>query len=130
MDSYKTYLDHPAGDVLPVEEAMQIYNDIFESVSKCKIDDKDEFVEDFLSKSCWYAYIRTQWEFWSRVERIEKDSERTIQHNSVIDSINILARLLNSDGIDTPWREQLGDQRKRIGDFACFVAYMVGINNR
>lgn len=80
MDSYKTYLNHPAGDVLPVEEAMQIYNDIFESISKCKIEDKDEFVEDFLSKSCKYASVRTQWEFWSREERIDKDSSRTIQH--------------------------------------------------
>ncbi len=52
------------------------------------------------------------------------------KHNAFIDSVNILARVLNSDGIETPWREQLGNQRKRIGDFACFVSYIVGINNR
>ena len=130
MDSYNTYLNHSAGDVLTLEEALQIYNDIFEGVEKCCIEDKDEFVEDFLRKSCRYASIRTQWEFWSREERIDNDSGRTIRHNAVIDSINILARLLRSDGIETPWREQLGNERKRIGDFACFAAYIVGINNR
>ena len=66
----------------------------------------------------------------SNGERMEADKGRTIKHNAFIDSLNILTRLLNSDGISTPWREQLGDDRKRIGDFACFVAYIVGISNR
>lgn len=130
MDSYNTYLEHPAGDVLAVEEALQIYKDIYDSINQCECEDLPEFVEAFLNKSCAYATMRTQWEFWDREKRIEKDSLRTALHNSVIDAVNILARLLNSEGVDTPWREQLGDKRKRVGDFACFVAYMVGINNR
>ena len=130
MNSYEMYLKHPAGDVLPVEEAMQIYSDIFEGVSRCTIEDKGEFVNDFLAKACKYASMRNQWEFWSAEEKMSNDEGRTIKHNSFIDSVNILSRLLNSDGIETPWREQLGEQRKRIGDFACFVSYIVGINNR
>ena len=130
VDSYNTYLEHPAGDVLPVEEALQLYNDLCSTVEKCDCEDLPEFLEAFLNKSCAYATIRTQWEFWDREKKMEKDSLRTTLHNSVIDAVNILARLLNSEGIETPWREQLGDKRKRVGDFACFVAYMVGINNR
>lgn len=130
MNNYETYLNHPAGDILRIEEAMQIYNDIFEGIRKCTIEDKMDFVDDFLKKACNYATTRQQWEFWSREERMDNDAGRTITHDAFIDSVNILARLLNSDGIDTPWREQLGDQRKRIGDFACFTAYIIGISNR
>lgn len=130
MDSYDSYLKHEAGNVLPVEEALQIYNEIFQTVSICKCDDLDEFVTSFLHSACAYCAMRDKWEFFSREEKIEKDSLRTIMHNSFIDSVNILSRLLNSEGIETPWREQLGDARKRVGDFACFVAYMVGISNR
>lgn len=130
MDNYETYLNHPAGDILRIEEAMQIYDDILKSVEKCKIDDKWDFVNEFLKKACIYATTRQQWEFMPREERINKDSSRTITHNVFIDSINILARLLNSDGVETPWREQLGNQRKRLGDFACYVAYIIGLNNR
>jgi len=83
-----------------------------------------------LKKACAYASVRQQWEFWNNEEKLENDPSRTIKHNAFIDSVNILARLINSDGIETPWREQLGDQRKRVGDFACFVAYIVGISNR
>jgi hypothetical protein len=51
-------------------------------------------------------------------------------HDTVIDSIEILARLANKEGMDISWREDLGDERKRIGDFACFVTYITGISNR
>ena len=36
----------------------------------------------------------------------------------------------NKEGMDISWREDLGDERKRIGDFACFVTYITGISNR
>ena len=130
MYNYDSYLKHSAGATLPVEEALQIYNDILESVRMCKVEDKDEFVGEFVKKACNYAKERLDWEFYSREEQMAADQGRTIKHNAFIDSVNILARLLNSDGIETPWRERLGDERKRIGDFACFVAYIVGISNR
>ena len=41
-----------------------------------------------------------------------------------------LARIVEHDGGDAYWRLQLGDNRKRIGDFACFVSYITGISNR
>ncbi len=130
MYSYDSYLDHRAGATITVDEALRIYNDICEGVKKCTIEDKMEFADDFVKKACNYAKVRQDWEFMSNDEKMEADKGRTIKHNACIDAVNILARLLNSDGIETPWRDQLGDERKRIGDFACFVAYIVGISNR
>ena len=47
-----------------------------------------------------------------------------------ITSLNTLARIVKNEGGDASWRAQLGDYRKRIGDFACFVSYITGISNR
>lgn len=130
MVCYKEYLEHPAGNILPAEEALQLYNDFADSIKACKCEDLPEFVDDCLNKACAYSFMRVQWEFWDREKRMEKDSLRSSYHNAFIDSLNILARLLNSEGIETKWRQQLGDNRKRIGDFACFMTYIIGINNR
>ena len=130
MDTYESYLQHPAGSVLPFEEALQIYNDMAAGIERCRSEYKDEIVQEFLQKTGAYAAIRAEWGLWSREKRREEDAHRTMRHNLVIDSLNILCRLLNNEGIETPWREQLGDERKRIGDFACFTAYIAGVNNR
>lgn len=130
MNNYEIYLNHEAGNVLPVEEAIQIYNDLLKSIDSCREDDKDEFVNDFISKAIRYATIRANWELMDNETKMKEDSGRTVVHNALIDSLNILARLISMSGVDVSWREQLGDQRKRIGDFACFVVYMLGINNR
>ena len=71
MNTYEDYLKSEAKNVLPMEEALQIYTVMLGCLDRC-----------------------------------------------------------NAEGIETPWREQLGEARKRIGDFACFVSYIAGINNR
>lgn len=138
MDTYPSYLTHPAGAVLPFEEALQIYDAMTAGIAKyrgtsaCKQDTEilEEIVQEFSQKACDYAGIRAQWGFWCRERKLQEDMERTGKHNAVIDSLNILCRLLNKKDIETPWREQLGNQRKRIGDFACFIAYITELNNR
>lgn len=130
MNTYQSYLNHPAGNTLPVEEALQIYTALTESVKKCSIEDVSDFYNDMVKKSCKYASIRSSWEFMSNEERMSADVGRTSSHNVLIDSVNILARVIKSDGIETAWRDNLGDNRKKIGDFACFVAYITGICNR
>lgn len=41
----------------------------------------------------------------------------------VIDD-NTIFILAQNEGVDNSWREKLGDERKRIGNFACFVSYI------
>ena len=89
-----------------------------------------DFVKDMVDKANKYTSIRCKWEFMTNEERMEEDSMRTALHNSFITSINIVSRILVSEGIDVSWREKLGDDRKIVGDFACFISFMIGITNR
>ena len=63
-------------------------------------------------------------------EKMAADDGRTQAHNVVITSLNTLARIVENEGGDASWMSQLGDYRKRVGDFACFVSYITGICNR
>lgn len=130
MLTYDEYLNHHARNVLPVEEAISIYNDMLASFNACRVEDKDEYLESFLEKAIKYSQIRAKWELYSNEEKAEKDPNRTSTHDGVIIAANVLSRLIASDGTDAGWRERLGDNRKRVGDYACFVAYMMGVSNR
>lgn len=66
----------------------------------------------------------------SREEKLEADQGRSLKHDAFITSVNILARIAAKEDIDNSWRDEIGAERKRIGDFACFVSYITGISNR
>ena len=128
INTYEAYLKHPAGDTITMEDALRIYTAMAESIEKCKVEDKMDFWNDFINKAAKYAYIRSQWETMTREEKMDQDDGRTAAHNSVITAVNVLSRIVDNEG--NSWREELGDSRKRIGDFACFVSYITGISNR
>ena len=130
INTYGDYLKDPAGHILTVEDALRIYSDMADCIAKCSLEDKMEFWDDFLKKAAEYTMIRNEWEHMSREEKIDEDSGRTLKHNSFITSVNILSRIAEQEGIDNTWRKDLGEERKRIGDFACFVTYITGISNR
>ena len=130
MNTYEAYLKHEAGNIITFEECFDIYSRLVESLIQCTFEDKGEFWHDFINRATRYTYIRNQWETMSTEERMSADDSRTQAHNVVITSLNTLARIVERDDGDASWRAQLGDERKRIGDFACFVSYITGISNR
>ena len=77
-----------------------------------------------------YATIRGEWHFLSREEREETNTERTAAHNHFIDCCNILSRQQALWKEDTSWRTDITDERKMIGDFACYLSCFIGIQNR
>ena len=77
-----------------------------------------------------YAQVRADWQLASRPERTEKDANRTRLHDAFIDSCNALSRRLRADGKDVGWRQILGDDRKRIGDLACYLHCVLGLEAR
>ena len=77
-----------------------------------------------------YARIRVDWHLLTLSERKDFDSERTIAHNSFIDSCNILSRNMAKNGEDNSWRMLLGNDRKEIGDFACWLHLITGLHAR
>jgi hypothetical protein len=77
-----------------------------------------------------YSQSRVQWNLASAEQRIEMDQARTAAHNVFIDACNILSRNMAKAGESIEWRALLGDDRKEIGDFACFVVLFMGLAAR
>ena len=77
-----------------------------------------------------YISFRSNWLLWTREQKMEQDPGRTSCHDSVIVRFNQLARYLQSQGKAAAWRDTLGYEeedryfRKRIGDFACYLAFV------
>jgi hypothetical protein len=77
-----------------------------------------------------YAGIRAKWYVSILGERKEADFDRTSAHNAFIDACNILSRNMAKISEDNCWRAALGDDRKTIGDFACYLHCILGLRAR
>ena len=97
---YENYLKMP--DDLEFEQAMKVYEELLE----------ENLEEDEIYDKLWdhalhcmidYGSLRAHW-------KITPKTEYTKEH-----------------GKEAKWREELGYQRKRIGDFACYVSLIYGV---
>lgn len=77
-----------------------------------------------------YAQIRAHYRLATLEERAELDQHRTLAHNALVSSCNILSRNMAQRGENIEWRAMLGDDRKTIGDFACYLHCILGIEAR
>lgn len=130
--SYEDYLSNIK--TISIEEMHALHKEILMEIQAD--DGAKEIYEELLATVNRYASIRAEWPLLGREEKMEKDSGRTSCHNSVITHLNMLARYLRRQGEDAEWREKLGYEeddkynRKKIGDFACYLAFVNGINSR
>lgn len=90
----------------------------------------EDLKNDLIQKAVRYARIRTDYQLTPSESRNEIGALRTIAHNAFIDSCNILSRNMADNGEDITWRKTLGDDRKVIGDFACYLHCILGIHAR
>ena len=74
-----------------------------------------------------YARIRTDWQLASAEERRDLDQRRRIAHNALISACDILSRNMAKRGETIDWLVLLGDDRKNIGDFACYLHCLLGV---
>lgn len=114
-------------EILTYDEAQEIYN-----VINANLDRTDEDIvglyKDMISRAVRYAHIRAGWNALSREQKLEQDDSRTSAHDAFIMSVNIISR--TQGNIGSQWRERLSDDRKRVGDFACYIALFEGIEAR
>ena len=97
----------------------------------CKFDNLlVELKDDFLRSAIRYSRIRSDWFLVAPKKRRALEDERKRAHNALIDSCNILSRTMVNKGLDIEWRAKLGNERKRIGDFACYIHAYLGIMAR
>jgi hypothetical protein len=103
--------------------AQQIYN-------KLNTTKQNKLKNDLIEAAFIYARIRAGWYLMDDEERKVNDEARTRAHDAFIDCCNILSREMNKAGEDADWRLFLGTDRKEIGDFACYLHCIIGLNGR
>lgn len=86
-----------------------------------------ELVDDLISQALKYAKMRIDWYGFGREERAEKDSLRSSIHDRFIDNLNILNRYLAKEDMEVL---ETDDDRKVVGDFACYIAYRIAVSMR
>lgn len=133
-DSYET----SAADRLTLEEANRILTEYYNT-----LDFTDEFfLEEYqklVSHAIRYASVRASWSCFDREEKMREDEGRTNAHNMFLNDVARYAGYMKRSGRDTGWFEELGQgiepgevdlKRKRIGDWACYIALFVALNQR
>ena len=127
-----TYVDYlKTEQSLSFEKAVEIHSRIIEAVGSHP--DLQETYALFLKACVSYSEIRAKWAVMSVVEKADADEMRTGRHDSVIIHINMLSRHVKAHGRDCNWIDSFGEpkedpyMRKRIGDFACYVACIGGL---
>lgn len=105
----------------------QFFFPLFQAVDSTSL---KKLRDNFYKLAIRYTVVRAQWNFMSAEEIGESNPERSRLHNALIDSLNILSRNMVTAGEAVEWRKTLGDNRKVIGDFACYVVAWLGIRQR
>lgn len=126
---YYSYEEYLKGQMtMPAEEAEILHSMIIKSINQDE--DALELYDDLINLSSDYVTIRSNWTTHDRKWKQDNDKRRTAIHDVLISQFDILARYLKSQGKDTSWRDEIGDNRKRIGDFACYLVYVHSLNGR
>ena len=130
--TYEEYLKQPRA--ISFEKMQMIHAEMLAEIGADT--EALELYDELMKIATRYAAIRANWPLLSREEKNAHDSGRTSCHNSVITHFNMLARYLKQQGKTAEWRNELGYEeddpynRKAIGDFACYLAFVNGANAR
>lgn len=100
---------------------------IFENILSSTLSD---LKNDLIECAICYARIRVDWQLADVENRKVMEDSRTRAHNAFIDSCNILSRNMEKATENISWRSVLGNDRKVLGDFACFIHYYLGLKAR
>lgn len=129
---YSTYEEYtPMEKSLSIEEMAKLHGEMISEIGYDE--DALELYEELIVAANKYSAFRAAWCIWSREEKMEKDESRTACHDSMIVKFNKLARYLRMQEKQAAWRDVLGDEaehpynRKRIGDFACYIVFVNSI---
>ena len=114
-------------EVLTYQEAERVYAAINEALD-WNDPDVVGLYDDMIMYAARYSNIRVGWNVLTREQKMETDSRRTAAHDAFIVSLNIVARIQGEAG--AKWKECLTDDRKRVGDFACYIALFRGLEAR
>ena len=110
--------------MLQYEVARKLYEELQEKITG-QPEDVKEFYQDFLISATEYAKTRLSWSFMSIAERRSDDASRSIKHDGYMAMLTAICRNLGIDNIET-----LMPERKSKGDFACYIAMFLALEQR
>lgn len=126
-NTYEEFLNNETA--LGFETANKIYLQILAGKEK-KDGGYEELLDTLIKRAYDYGIIRSRWHFLSLQECLEIDEYRTQCHDLFIAAKNKLSKYMYMHGMGNDWDDLLGEERKRIGDFACFLCYVHALNAR
>ena len=109
-------------------DAQKIVNEI--TKYNTKDEDLIDLRDDFYQACLRYSNLRFKWYFSDLDKKKEMDKERTAAHNALISSWNVLCRYMNNQNIECNSKELFPNDRKNIGDLACYLCAIIGIMSR
>lgn len=129
MFDYNNYLQK--NDSMSFEGAFESYNSIFK-VLECKDKYLHELWKEVIDSALVYSNMRTNWNYFSREGKQEKDKLRTSYHNTFMINLKAFYKLAEQLELDTSWIEKLGssEDRKCWGDFAGYILCFENIRAR
>lgn len=132
ITTYAEYLEKPS--VLTFEDMTRLHEAIISAIRD--VDGGEDAYDKLVRAGTNYIETRAGWKLIPKAVRKERNDERTARHNAVIIALDELADLLKKEGRDTAWRDEIGFEkddkvnRKRCGDFGCYIAFVNSINAR
>lgn len=126
ISTYEDYRTIPRS--LTFEEMQSLHREIKEEAGRDEI--AIELYTELIAAAIKYFESRANWQLWDREKKMAEDSTRTSRHNRVIDCFNMLERHLKNQEKSAAWRDMLGEDRKRIGDLACYLIFAESLNAR
>lgn len=111
---------------LGVEEANRIYGMLVASAPE-QDREFDERFHVMLERAEKYAAYRAVWLDRNLQERMEMDEERSRAHDLFIKAKDALSTYMYEQKLGNDWDDFLGEERKRVGDFACYLVYLRSI---
>ena len=111
--------------MLQYDDAKRLYDEIAAKMADNKDEDLQELYEDFLKAAAEYAKTRLSWSFMDLEARRADDGSRSMKHEAFMARLIAVCRNLGIEGI-----EDLMPERKSKGDFACYVAAFLALEQR
>lgn len=110
--------------MLQYETARMLYDALKEKVALRTEDVIHSFYKMFLQSAAEYAATRTAWANMDQAARNEDDKPRRVKHDAFISMLSAISRNLS---VET---EAYLPDRKTKGDFACYIALFLALEQR
>lgn len=125
--TYQEYLKEE--NSLTLEEAEKIYIAI---INQAPAGDREfeKLFSTMQERAVTYAGYRAKWLTQTLQERLEVDETRSRHHDLFIKAKNDLAKYMYANKMNVDWEDDLGEPRKRVGDFACYMVFLMSLHAR